>query len=94
MRRLRILCRSGRTSKVDGGGRVGVAGWGGGSAGVAEPVGGTEARADTGAWGVGAADIARVAGFAIEELITPVLALGCVIGRPRVGRTELGFGVV
>ena len=31
------------------------------SAGVAEPVGGSEARADTGAWGVAAPDMISVA---------------------------------
>lgn len=35
----------------------GTVGAGAGSAGVAEPVGGSEARAEAGAWGVGAADM-------------------------------------
>jgi hypothetical protein len=46
MRRLRSLWRSGRTSKVAGGGRAGTAGCSG-SAGVTEPVGGSEAEKDT-----------------------------------------------
>jgi hypothetical protein len=46
-------------SKVEGGGMPGVAGAGavGGRAGVGAPVGGCEARADSGAWGVGAPDM-------------------------------------
>jgi len=44
-------------SKVDGGGIDGVAGTVRGTAGVAAPVGGCEARADAVAWGVGAADM-------------------------------------
>jgi hypothetical protein len=44
-------------SKVDGGGMLGITGAARGSAGVAAPVGGCEARADAGAWGVGALDI-------------------------------------
>jgi hypothetical protein len=56
MRRLRILWRSGRTSNVDGGGRLGVV-VGGGGAGVTEPVGGNEVVAEMLAWGVAAADM-------------------------------------
>lgn len=50
-------------SKVVGGGRPGEAeaGAGAGRAGVAEPVGGSEARADAGAWGVAAPDMISVA---------------------------------
>ena len=48
-------------SKVVGGGRRGEAGAGGCTAGVAEPVGGSEARADAGAWGVAAPDMIGVA---------------------------------
>lgn len=45
-------------SNVEGGGRAGVlAVGGGGSAGVAEPVGATEARAEAGAYGVAAPDM-------------------------------------
>ena len=59
--RFRSLWRSGRMSKVVGGGRP-EAGAGACSAGVAEPVlGGSEARADAGAWGVAAPDMIRVA---------------------------------
>lgn len=58
MRRLSSLCRSGRTSKDDGGGMEGGAG-GASTAGVAAPVGGCDARA---AWGVGAADIVQKKG--------------------------------
>lgn len=57
-------------SKVVGGGRPGEAG-AGGSAGVAEPVGGSEARADAGAWGVAAPDMMSVAekrGVVIVEI--------------------------
>lgn len=60
MMRLRSLWRSGRMSKVVGGGRPGEAEEAGGRAcmaGVAEPVGGSEARADAGAWGVAAPDM-------------------------------------
>jgi hypothetical protein len=56
-RRLSSLWRSGRMSNVDGGGIPGLAGAAGGTAGVAAPVGGSEARADADAWGVGAADM-------------------------------------
>jgi hypothetical protein len=44
-------------SKVDGGGIPGVVGAATGRAGVGAPVGGCEARADAGAWGVGALDM-------------------------------------
>jgi hypothetical protein len=45
-------------SNVEGGGSVGVlAVGGGGKAGVAEPVGATEARAEAGAYGVAAPDM-------------------------------------
>ncbi len=44
-------------SKVVGGGRPGGAEARGCSAGVAEPVGGIEVRADAGAWGVAAPDM-------------------------------------
>jgi hypothetical protein len=54
---LRSLWRSGRTSKVEGGGMLGTAGAAKGRAGVAAPVGGWDARADGGAWGVGALDM-------------------------------------
>ena len=69
--RLRSLWRSGRISKVVGGGRPGEAEAGACSAGVAEPVGGSEARADAGAWGVAAPDMIRVAkarGVVIVEI--------------------------
>jgi len=49
-------------SKAVGGGRAGEAGAGACNAGVAEPVGGREARADAGAWGVAAPDMISVAG--------------------------------
>lgn len=58
-------------SNVVGGGRPGEAGAGGCSAGVAEPVGGSEARADAGAWGVAAPDMISVAearGVVIVEM--------------------------
>lgn len=51
-------------SKVVGGGRPGEAGAGACRAcrAVAEPVGGSEARADAGAWGVAAPDMISIAG--------------------------------
>lgn len=55
-RRFSSLWRSGSTSKVEGGGRPGEDETGAGRA-EAELMGGTEARAETEAWGVGAADI-------------------------------------
>lgn len=57
--RLSSLCRSGRTSKAEGGGRPGGAVDGGGSAGVAGTVGGRDARAEADAKDVAAADIGR-----------------------------------
>jgi hypothetical protein len=50
-------------SNVEGGGSVGVlaVGGGGGRAGVAEPVGATEARAEAGAYGVAAPDMVATA---------------------------------
>jgi hypothetical protein len=54
--RFRSLWRSGRTSKVDGGGRPGAE-TAACTAGVAQAVGGIEARAEAGAWGVAAADM-------------------------------------
>lgn len=65
-RRLSSLWRSGRMSKAVGGGRPGEAGARAGAwnAGVAEPVGGSEARADAGAWGVAAPDMISRAGAA------------------------------
>ena len=47
--RFRSLWRSGRTSKVDGGGRPGAGAAAGWTAGVAQAVGGMEARAEAGA---------------------------------------------
>jgi hypothetical protein len=55
--RFRSLWRSGRTSKVDGGGRPGAEEAAACTAGVAQAVGGIEARAEAGAWGVAAADM-------------------------------------
>ena len=44
---------------MDGGGSEGTAGAGAGRAGVAEPVGGSDARIEADTWGVAAADMAR-----------------------------------
>lgn len=58
-------------SKVVGGGRPGEVGAGACSAGVAEPVGGSEARAEAGAWGVAAPDMVSIAeerGVVIVEM--------------------------
>ena len=76
MMRLRSLWRSGRMSKVVGGGRPGEAGAGACRAGVAEP----EARADAEAWGVAAADMISVAA-ARGVVIAAIAGLG--VGRAR-----------
>ena len=63
-----------------GGGRPWEVAAGACSAGVAEPVGGSEARADAGAWGVAAPDMISVA----EEqgvVIVEIARLGGDAGR-------------
>lgn len=80
---MRSLWRSGRTSKVVGGGRPGEAEAGACRAGVAEPVGGSEARADADAWGVAAPDMTNVAeerGVVTVE-IAEIAGLGVDAGR-------------
>lgn len=65
-KRFKSLWRSGRKSKVAGGGRGDTDGCGT-RAGVAEPVGGREARAETSAWGVTGADIGPEEGKTSKE---------------------------
>ena len=58
---------------MDGGGRPGEGAAGAGGAGVAEAVGGTEARTDAGAWGVAAADMVVVQKKAMSNDTTSVV---------------------
>jgi hypothetical protein len=60
-RRLSSLWRSGKRSKVDGGGTLIAVGAASGTAGVGALVGGCEACAEADAWGVGAPDMLWIA---------------------------------